>query len=200
MDFKYVTYEINSLKLKMARDQYRMNAQKLLGDFLDNLLIYGKDVALIPNTTMTRNPNIARRYQPSTPGRLTTRTGKLFSILKDTLENRWNRKGTSDGWVGQGNMIYKKMGYALQMRIHAEALVGKENYKATIKEDILHLPPRMTRTRIGKSKLPKETKQTLKFRLLWEKRGRPMFKNGVQQNKNKLMVEWIRALRLGKEI
>jgi len=126
---------------------------------------------LIPNNTGTVNPYVARRKQPSTPGKLTNRTSKLMKMLKYGTNasnplNSWDKSTL-------GKPLYKeKKNIGLKGQIRSSPLGSgrgnplraKETHRATYRVHI-NSHPFLFNTSGGQ---PTETVQTLAIRFNWE--------------------------------
>ncbi len=127
---------------------------------------------IIPNDTSFANPYLARKNQPSTAGRLTSRTGKLAYMLK----NRASLNNPLRHWRGFGKNIVKERSVALMGQIKAKAMTKTSlqfvgTYRVNIQSNA-----RLFDTARG---MPQESTRTLAVRFNWETgiRGsaRPIF-------------------------
>jgi len=152
---------------KIMKD-HRIAVQQGLATSMTQARIKAADY-LIPNTTGFVNPYIARKKQPSTPGRLTSRTNKLHYMLM----NKASASNPLRSWTGFGNKLAKERSVSLMGQIKATDISKEtESYIATYRVNILgdsHLWD------IHRKK-PRETIRTLVMRYMWEYRGRPIFK------------------------
>jgi len=126
---------------------------------------------LEPNITGSVNPYVARKKQPSIPGKLTNRTSKLMKMLKfgtnasnplnswdrSTLGKRLYKEAKNIGLKGQ----VKSTPMGTGRRNPAKA---RENHKATYRVHI-RSHPFLWETAGGQ---PTETVQTLAIRFNWE--------------------------------
>jgi hypothetical protein len=127
---------------------------------------------LIPNTTSFKNPYKARKEQASTPGRLTSRTGKL----KYMLEGKRIDLQPLRRWKGLGNKLYKErtpglLGQVRTIKTAKNYYSFEGTYRVKISND-----QRLFSTR---SKMPQESTRTLAIRFNWETgirgKSRPIF-------------------------
>ena len=122
---------------------------------------------LIPNITGFVNPYIARKKQPSIPGRLTSRTNKLHYMLM----NKVSSSNPLRSWIGFGNRLVKEKSVGLMGQIRSIGTGDKESYRATYRIGISS-DSHLWDTYRGK---PQESIRTLTMRFIWEYRGRPIF-------------------------
>ena len=83
--------EVTVTPNKFAVRMYNQNRKEILraiGTYLD-MSRANASREIIPNVTGTRNPYHARKKQPSTPGKLTERTGNLQQMLEDDMGAAW---------------------------------------------------------------------------------------------------------------
>jgi len=179
--------EVFTRKQAIKIKQHRKNMQEGIAKALSLTRMRAAD-RIIENTTPTRNPYGARKLQPSTSGRLTSRTGKLKLMLSygtnatDPLKSWGKSKGTklfkevnSIGLKGQVKANYPKVTSKTDPNRVFEAYTG--TYRIFIKDHGW-----LFSTYGG---LPQETKRTLALRFNWETgiRGerRPIFAPVIRQ-------------------
>ena len=136
---------------------------------------------VIPNTTPYVNPRWARRKQPSTPGRLTSRTGKL----KYMLRNKASYSNLLKEWKGFGHILVKERSVALMGQVKKQKLtVSTNQYVGTYRVNVLS-NAQLFNTHRGR---PQESLKTLAIRFQWEYgiRGekRPIFKPVFQMQQD----------------
>jgi hypothetical protein len=156
------------VSLKEIMKDHRIAVQQGLATSMTQARIKAAE-HLIPNTTGFVNPYRARKKQPSTPGRLTSRTNKLHYMLM----NRASLSNPLGHWIGFGNKLAKERSVSLMGQIRATDITSKtESYIATYKVNILG-DSHLWDTHRGK---PRESIRTLVMRYMWEYRDRPIFK------------------------
>lgn len=164
-----------SKELRKRQKDYRKRAQIVLGEFLDEVR-KGAIHSIIPNVTGETHPYYAKRGpkgQKSTPGKLTSRTGKMIWLLGEQFHKKF---------TGVGGILYKKntAAFKLQVRTIRSQKVDR-GFIATIRIYISYVPPQIRKIDSGRErKLPKESKLTLKMRFLWE--------TGIRGNKRIYMA------------
>ena len=157
---------------------HRINIQQAMATAMGNTRKRAHDL-IIPNMARNktggkiRNPRAASRKQPSTAGRLTSRTGKL----KYMLRNSTGSGSTLKGWTGFGSINAKQQSVAFKTQIKAQRISGKrEIYTGTIRVYVTG-DSYLFNTKGG---MPRESLRTLAIRFNWETgiRGstRPIFK------------------------
>jgi hypothetical protein len=140
---------------------YRRYLLTAMADYLD---VVRKDSVgfIIPSRFPGNRTNFRRMYrdQPSTPGRLTERTGALIKMLKDT--NRWSaptkRTMSMNGDAIQGNVRLSSAGTTI-----SEEYVG--TLSAYLRADAKYWPWR--NDSVSKRSARPDKKQLL-FRFRWE--------------------------------
>ncbi len=84
-----MSIEINvkgmSREVKKKNNLHRIELRRSVAQYLDLVRLNSAEEQIIANTTGTLNPYNASKKQPSTPGRLTSRTGKLRWTLRQKL-------------------------------------------------------------------------------------------------------------------
>lgn len=120
-----------------------------------------KSTARFKSGNIMYNPRWARAQQPTTPGRLTSRTGKL----KYMLRNMVSMGNPLRGWVGFGKTLAKQKSIAFLSQVRAiKTALGYESYVGTIRVYISGHPTLFETTR-GQ---PQESLKTLAVRFQWE--------------------------------
>jgi hypothetical protein len=143
----------------------------------------GESPVMIPNRTGTYNPRKARKKQPSVPGKITVRTGKLRYMLQHKTKGRMNLldRNALRGWVGSGR-LYKEETVALKGLIRTLPLKTETEHIGTYKVNVDSGNGTLF-SRFGGA--PQETLRTLRMRFLWETgiRGnkRPFFAPAFRQ-------------------
>jgi hypothetical protein len=162
--------EENIKELKSMVLRRRKHMQKSIARSLTMTRVRAEEY-IISNTTGSYNPFHARKKQPNTSGRLTSRTGKLKAMLKSGI----SASNPLRGWSGFGNLIAKQPTSSL----HSIVRVDKQNtsYEGTIRVWVKGGDSRLFDTLRGQ---PQESLKTLAVRFNWETgiRGntRPIFK------------------------
>lgn len=128
---------------------------------------------IIPNYTGTVHPYYAAKKQPPTPGRLTSRTGKL-KFMVGHLANPYS---PLRHWHGFGKKLVKERSVALMGQVKVISLSKtSDKYVGTYRVNIKSGHSRLFDIKRGK---PLETLRTLAVRFNWETgiRGerRPIF-------------------------
>lgn len=145
---------------------HRINIQKAMAISMINTRRRAHDY-IIPNKAFNkygrkiRNPRGAAYRQHTTPGRLTSRTGKIRYMLRNKLGGSSLR-----GWKGWGRINVKHKSIALLTQIKAERLTGKtERYIGTVRVKIARMDAYLSSTSGGR---PRESLRTLAVRFNWE--------------------------------
>jgi len=151
--------------LKQVRKESRVGFQESIGYSLTRARLRASEY-IIKNTTGTFNPSQAYKKQPSTPGRLTSRTGKLAYMLKQGA----SVSNPLKSWKNVGNILLKEDTVGLKGLVRAQRdVTGSESYIGSyrifirgngVTERSGHIP--------GKGYMPKATKQQLRLRFMWE--------------------------------
>jgi len=163
-------YREVSKDLDKAIKRYRYLTQLDTATLLEIARAKASD-EIIPNTTGSRNPYYARKVQPPTTGKLTSRTGKL----KYMMEDKSNPSNIKKYWKGFGKNIAKVSTAGLYGSVKVDRVTRgskNEEYDAEWRTDISNKQQLFW---IGDTK-KRETKRTLVMRFMWENKGRPMFK------------------------
>jgi len=168
--------EENIKELKAMIPRRRKAMQKAIAKSLTRARLRAEEY-ILPNTTGTYNPYFARKKQPGTSGRLTSRTGKLKIMLKSGA----GASNPLKGWIGFGNKIAKQPSIALHSTVRAEK---KDTfYTGAIRVWLRGGDQRLFDTARGQ---PQESLQTLAVRFNWETgiRGdkRPIFEPIAKKN------------------
>jgi hypothetical protein len=159
---------------KKVMVEHRKAIQVALGNSLTLTRLRAQQ-HLIPNTTGFVAPKRARYFQPSTHGRLTSRTGRLGYMLKYGASASNPKKTWDKSTLGQ--LIYKETkNVGLKGQVRAKRISKNfEEYRATYRVFISDNARLFSRVR----GMPRETKKTLAMRFNWETgiRGgvRPIF-------------------------
>jgi len=181
--FELLNEEIAIKELKRRRVAFRKTMQVRMGLFIDLVRREAADLEMIKNTTGTRNPSVARKKQPATPGRLTNRTGKLKHMLKED---------TYGGWSGRGRITYKKDTSALKLLVKVIRVNDVDKgFVATVRVHISSIPSVLSDTGGKGYRMPIESKKTLRMRFNWETRSgkRPYMDPAAKRNLVK-MTQW----------
>ena len=171
MGAKLLNVKATDLRIKKVQKEHSIVMKKGLAAALTVTRIKAKE-HLISNSTGTYNPYRARKAQPNTSGRLTSRTGKLGLMLK----NGASATNPLKGWTPANfsTKIAKQTSNMLHSMVRE--LPGGQ-YKGTIRVQGRGGDPRLFDTKRGQ---PAETLRTLAVRFNWETgiRGssRPIFK------------------------
>ena len=116
---------------------------------------------VIPNTTTYVNTRWARKEQASTPGRLTSRTGKL----KYMLRHKASSGNLLKNWKGFGNILVKERSVALMGQVKMQKLtISTHQYVGTYRVNVLGNGHLFSTSR----KRPQESLKTLAIRFQWE--------------------------------
>lgn len=184
-DFTLLNAKIAVKELQKRRKALRAEIQEKMGSFMDFVRADAADKEIISNSTGHRNPWKARKLQPSVPGRLTSRTGKMKHLLKQDLGTPWN---------GRGRLTYKKDTSAFKMLVRVVRVKeADKDFLATIRVYISDIPSAVAETGDKGWRMPVETKLTLKMRFIWETRQgnkRPYMAPSAKRNLQKLYM-WV---------
>lgn len=185
-------------RLKKIRLKYRPMFQQALMNEIDairleavNFLVSNQTASRHPQGRTVYNPKYASKLQPSTVGKLTSRTKKLEIMLKDKADVRGSLN----------NAIYIKKTAGLIIRVSKQTHKISEDYTGIARVAIDMGDSRLTNRGITARKnghlinpalyMPKETEETLRFRFQWDKRGirrqkRPFITPAIAKRGNKL--------------
>ncbi len=189
-------YKTTVKELKQLNEEYRNEFQELIASYLDEVRYRTGSEELIGNTTGFINPYMARKKQPSTSGRMTSRTGK-FKLM---LQHRAKPYGSGF----KGNLRRVKSTMALDLVVSRKGKDKLEQYSGTIRYNFKG-HGRLTSTGSDKFRpkmMPKETRETLYMRFLKDKRSvkgdppRPTISKKAQEVS--LMTRRIAEIRLDK--
>jgi hypothetical protein len=185
--------------------RYREDIMRSLARNLDNIR-YNSIQYIIPQkppATKKMSPWRMAREQPSTPGKLTDRTGRLIKMLQSKATWQMKRKTMT-----MGNNYFKGM-----VKVEDNYRTDRETYSATLRVDIQDGNPLIGDT-VGRRLVEvmgenrkmmlqsRVTKQQLFMRFMWEKgiRGerRPFIEPAAQRerfNTSALIASKLRELR-----
>ena len=171
--------------IRKRKKKYRVAMQMRIGHWMDLVRKYAKK-EIISNTTGHRNPHKARRKQPSTSGRLTSRTGKLRHMLGEQIMG---------GWRGKGKLLYRKQtpSFKMQVRTLKEGKKDK-SFVGTTKVYLSSMDSFLLSTGGKNWRMPIESKKTLRMRFNWETRmgKRPFMRPSALRNMAKLK-RWLKT-------
>ncbi len=131
---------------------------------------------ILDNDTGIRNPYMANKYQAPTPGRLTSRTGKLKYMLKYGADLNNPLKS----WKNFGSILCNEDTVALKGLIRAKRTSATtEQYVGTYRVSVQRHGRLFSTGSKGRFSMPQESVKTLAMRFMWETgiRGqkRPIF-------------------------
>jgi len=180
MAIKLSGSKVTLRNIKREKKLIRRVIQIEIAKWLDTVKV-GAKKELIQNASGSRVPYIARKKQPSTGGKLTSRTGKLRYMLGEEPIGSWS-----------GSILYKKTTSSFKMQVKA----GDDIFTGTIRSYISSINSSMFETNAGGGKkMPTESKATLMARLSWEFRGRPYLKPSAKKRMKNLEKEIQEPLR-----
>lgn len=147
-------------EFKQISKDYTIKIQQALSEIIDDIRKEAAEVHIIPNDTGQLNPYRARKKQPSTDGRLTSRTGKLKYMLLHKIDK--------NNWKGFGKTLVKHDSSGLKGQIRRKRInVAEEHYEGTLRVWVT-MDGRLTSTYMG---MPTESTRTLAMRFMWEYRN-----------------------------
>lgn len=170
---KAETFKIKSSLSKINKD-YRIGMQEAMAFAMVNTRLKAHD-NIIKNVTGYISPYMAYKEQTATPGRLTSRTGKLRYMLR----NKASKSNPLSSWTKAGTKLMRENTVALKGLIRAfpNTGLGAEEYEGTYRVYITGDGYLFSAN--PKRRVPPETKRTLRMRFMWETgiRGqkRPIF-------------------------
>ena len=157
--------------LKVYNKKYNNEIKKAIAKFMTKTRLRAADY-IIPKSKSTYKE---QRWVPSTPGRLTARTGRLQFMLrhKASYNNLLRSWGSTWNNILQHEDTVALRGLIREFRTSKDiAYIG--TYKVLANDH-----PNLTSYRKG---LPVETRKSLAMRFTWEFRGRPIFSPVVEIN------------------
>lgn len=162
-NIKQVTRDLNRVN-----KAYKQLMQRSIAETINEIRLDAHDNQIIDNNTGITNPYRARKRQPTTPGKLTSRTGKLKYMLRDRVD----RIVPTKGWKGFGKKLVKHKSAGLHGLIRrVERGNFKEEYRGTLRVWI-RANARLYYTGTGKrgavNKMPRETPRSLALRFMWD--------------------------------
>lgn len=173
--------------LKSTNKKYRYPMQNAIGELMDEIRLKAAEDEIIANTTDSINPYKARKLQPSTPGRLTSRTGKLVWALKQSTQY--------PGLGFAGNLRKKKKTALFEETIARDVKSRIEEYKAVIRFSFTSHGRLLSKGQrsVEDKRMPEEDERSFYFRVLWEKRGRPFLEPAAKKMKSEEIPKIIDA-------
>lgn len=177
---------INSLKL--YNKEHKNIVKKTIAKFMTQTRLKASDY-VIPNKLPTYKE---RRRTPSTPGRLTTRTGRLVYMLRHHAHRGNLLANWGNTW---DNILQKEDSVALKGQIREMRMIKDLAYTGTYRVYVQDHP-----TLTGRLKgMPRDNPKTLAMRFSWEVRGRPIFSPVVDLSEldfRRMMREGIETVKL----
>ena len=136
------------------KEDYTKKVYLTIANYLDAVREGAYKEEIIPSKYPNNfNPKWLSRKQPSTPDRLTSRTGKMAYMMKHVVSN-WK--------TTEGGMVMKTSG--LLIRVTRKKGGSVEEFEGTMRPNIT-MDGRLSST--GR-KMPRETTRTLTLRFYWE--------------------------------
>jgi len=168
--------------LRRQQKEYQKEMQESVAMFIDATRLTAAEKFIIDSHFPSiLNPRILRQRQPSRPGKLTSRTGKLKWMLKEKADP----VNPKSKWTGFGNKLTKNKTAMLNnlVRYNKEGATSrgvtnaKDEYEGTTRFKFNYMHERMRSTGISFDVnpfkwMPRETAKTLRFRFVHEFRGR----------------------------
>ena len=185
----YLTLHSGDFKKKIEHWDLALKIQVLdfVAKSIDKVRAQAAKDEIIANETGYRNPYFARMSQPNTAGRLTERTGKMIKLLEEDLHEPFD-----------GGVVRDKRTTAFRIRAYKSPASASSSYfRGQLRLEVSDVLPNWVlnqgkHPRKGEPSfdvMPKESPLTVKFRFLWENRGRPYLLPAVEKLYPQIITE-----------